>query len=53
MTQHEHHIRIGILHAAEMYLWDGNEGDDDGPHGKARVLKVTHNNKAQVSSEAR
>jgi len=43
VTDSDEEARQAILHAAEMYLWDSNDGDDDGPHGKARVLKVTHN----------
>ena len=30
-----------ILCAAEMYLFDGNDGTDDGPDGATRTLKVT------------
>jgi hypothetical protein len=45
VTDSDNEARDAILHAAESYLWDTNEGDDDGPHGKARTLKVTHNQK--------
>ena len=43
VTDSDEEARQAILHAAEMYLWDSNDGEDDGPRGKARVLKVTHN----------
>ncbi len=43
VTDSDDEARAAILHAAEMYLWDGNDGTDDGPHGKTRVVRVTHN----------
>jgi hypothetical protein len=53
VTDFDEEARQAILHAAEMYLWDSNEGEDDGPHGKSRVLKVTHNAGHQILSEAK
>lgn len=47
VTDSDEEAREAIMHAAEMYLWDDNDGTDDGPNGKTRVLRVTHNTKAQ------
>ena len=37
VTDDDNEAREAILHAAEMYLWDSNDGEE-------RVLKVIHNN---------
>jgi len=36
VTDDDGAARDAILHAAEMYLWDGNDGGD-------RIMKVVHN----------
>lgn len=43
VTDDDNEARDAIMYAAEMFLWDGNDGDDDGPNGPTRILKVTHN----------
>lgn len=43
VTDSDEEARAAILHAAECHLWDTNDGDDYGPNGPTRTLKVTHN----------
>jgi len=50
VTDDDQQAHEAILQAAESYLWDTNEGDDDGPHGISRVLKVTHNKHVKEST---
>lgn len=42
VTDSDIEAREAILYAAEMYLYDDNDGSDEGPNGSTRTLKVTH-----------
>jgi hypothetical protein len=43
LTDDDNEARDAILCAAESFLWDTNDGTDDGPHGAVRTLRVLHN----------
>ncbi len=42
VTDSDEEAKAAILYAAESYLWDTNDGEDDGPRGATRTLSVTH-----------